>query len=76
MERCDTRTFAPVRSITLLAGEEIQMASPTRPGNTFEPFQQWNYRRVAAALNYPYEHLVKNWAGLSFAGGRLGSVRL
>lgn len=53
------------------AGEEIQMASPTRPGNTFSPFQEWNMRRVASAMNYPYEQLVKNWGGASFAGGRL-----
>jgi lambda family phage portal protein len=55
----------------LAAGEEIQMASPTRPGNTFSPFQEWNMRRVAAGMNYPYEQLVKNWGGISFAGGRL-----
>lgn len=52
-------------------GEEVDFATPSRPGGTFAPFQEWNYRRIAAALNVPYEMLVKNWAGVSFAGGRL-----
>lgn len=52
-------------------GEEPVMASPSRPGGTFAPFQEWNYRRIAAAINWPFEMLVKNWAGLSFVAGRL-----
>lgn len=55
----------------LNAGEEITFGSPQRPGNSFAPFQEWNYRRVAAAINWPYEMVVKNWNGLSFAAGRL-----
>jgi lambda family phage portal protein len=52
-------------------GEEITGLTPTRPGNGFGPFMEWNYRRVAAAINWPYEMVVKNWNGLSFAAGRL-----
>lgn len=52
-------------------GEEISFSAPTRPGNGFTPFMEWNYRRVAAAINWPYEMIVKNWTGLSFATGRL-----
>lgn len=52
-------------------GEEVQFGAPQRPGNTFVPFMEWNYRRVAAAINWPYEMVVKNWNGLSFAAGRL-----
>jgi lambda family phage portal protein len=52
-------------------GGDVTFANPTRPGNSFAPFQEWNYRRIAAALNVPYEILVKNWGGLSFAAGRL-----
>lgn len=52
-------------------GEEIVFGNPTRPGNGFAPFMEWNYRRVAAAINWPYEMVVKNWNGLSFAAGRL-----
>lgn len=51
--------------------EEVQFATPTRPGGTYAPAQELNYRRVAAAINWPYEMLMKNWAGLSFAAGRL-----
>lgn len=52
-------------------GEEVVMGTPTKPGNNFSPFMEWNYRRVAAAINWPYEMVVKNWNGLSFAAGRL-----
>lgn len=52
-------------------GEEIAFASPQSPGNSFGPFMEWCYRRVAAAINWPYEMLAKNWNGLSFAAGRL-----
>lgn len=52
-------------------GQEPVMVSPSRPGNTFAPFQEWNYRRIAAAINWPFEMLVKNWTGLSFVAGRL-----
>lgn len=51
--------------------EEITFGAPQRPGSNFAPFMEWNYRRVAAAINWPYEMVVKDWAGLSFAAGRL-----
>lgn len=52
-------------------GEDVVFSSPVRPGNSFAPFMEWNYRRVAAAINWPYEMVVKNWSGISFAGGRI-----
>lgn len=52
-------------------GEQVSFATPQRPGSGFTPFMEWNYRRVAAAINWPYEMVVKNWNGLSFAAGRL-----
>lgn len=52
-------------------GEDIVFSSPQSPGNGFAPFMEWNYRRVAAALNWPYEMVVKNWGSLSFSAGRL-----
>lgn len=55
----------------LEADESVEFGSPNRPGGNFAPFQEWNYRRVAAGMNYPYEMVSKNWTGLSFAGGRL-----
>jgi len=51
-------------------GEEVQFASPP-PSNSFAQAQELNYRRIAAAVNWPYEMLLKNWGGLSFAAGRL-----
>lgn len=52
-------------------GQTAMPGGPSSPGNTFEPFQQWNYRRIAAGINWPFEMVAKNWSGLSFAAGRL-----
>lgn len=52
-------------------GDTVSFGSPNRPGSNFPPFMEWNYRRVAAAINWPYEMVVKNWGTLSFSAGRL-----
>lgn len=52
-------------------GGEIKFATPSNGGANFGPFAEWNSRKIAAGMNHPYEMLVKNWTGLSFAGGRL-----
>lgn len=52
-------------------GEKITFGTPSRPGNTFGPFMEWNDRQKAAGMNFPFEMLAKNWGGLSFAAGRL-----
>lgn len=51
--------------------EDVTFSEPTSPGSNYQPFQELNHRRIAAGMNWGYEHLVKNWTGLSFAGGRL-----
>lgn len=51
--------------------EEITFSAPSSPGNSFAPYMEWLYRRVSAAINWPYEMVAKNWNGLSFAAGRL-----
>lgn len=55
----------------LNAGEEVTFSSPGNPGASFAPFMEWNDRKQAAGMNFPYEMLAKNWGGLSFAAGRL-----
>ena len=66
-----TQDITPGTLTYLGPGEEVVFSSPVRPGSGFAPFMEWNYRRVAAAINWPYEMVVKNWAGISFAGGRI-----
>lgn len=51
-------------------GNRITFSTPTKASG-YGPLQEWNHRRMAAGINYPYEMLTKNWTGLSFAGGRL-----
>lgn len=72
-ESGDTNRVEDIRPGTvryLDLGEQVTFGMPSK-SSTFGPFQEWNYRRAAAGMNYPYEMLVKNWNGLSFAGGRL-----
>jgi lambda family phage portal protein len=51
--------------------QKVHFASPSRSGGNYGPFQTMNYRRVAGGINWPYEMVVKDWSGVSFAGGRL-----
>lgn len=60
----------PGAKIYLRPGEKPTMASPSAASG-YAPLQEWNYRRIAASINQPFEIFVKNWSGISFAGGRL-----
>jgi lambda family phage portal protein len=50
--------------------EDMQFAIPTK-GNSVGTLQDLAYRRIAAGLNIPYELLMRDWRGVSHAGGRL-----
>lgn len=50
--------------------EDVIFANPTAQ-NAVGTLQELNHRRIAAGLNTPYEFLMKDWRGVSFAGGRL-----
>lgn len=52
-------------------GEKTTFATPPGTAGTFQSFMQWCYRRISAAVNWPYEMILKDWSGTSFAGGRL-----
>jgi len=50
--------------------EQIHFANPTK-SNIVGTLHEWNHRRIASGMNWPYEFLMKDWRGVSFAGGRL-----
>lgn len=50
--------------------EEVLFNTPTK-SNIVGTLHEWNHRRIAAGMNWPYEFLMKDWRGVSFAGGRL-----
>ena len=52
-------------------GETIKFANPNRSGGNYGQSLKLNYHRVAAGMNEPYEMLMKDWDGVSFAGGRI-----
>lgn len=52
------------------ASEEILFNNPTK-SNIVGTLHEWNYRRIAAGVNWPYEFLMKDWRGITFAGGRI-----
>lgn len=50
--------------------EEIEFSTPNKT-NSVGTLQEYNNRTIAAATNWPYEMLMKDWRGISFAGGRI-----
>lgn len=58
-------------SVTYLdQDEQMFFANPTK-GNAVGTLQDLAYRRIAAGMNLPYELLMRDWRGISFAGGRI-----
>lgn len=50
--------------------DEIVFSAPNKT-NAVGTLQEYNNRTISAALNWPYEMLMKDWRGVSFAGGRI-----
>jgi len=55
-------------------GETVTTIDPQRPGSSFAPFIEASLRGVAAALNFPYEILAKNFFRTTFSSGRLAML--
>lgn len=53
---------------------EIKVIDPSRPGGNFAPFIECGLRAVAAAGNYPYELLAKNFMRVTYSSGRLSML--
>ena len=52
------------------ADDEVVFSSPNK-ANAVGTLQEYNNRTISAALNWPYEMMLKDWRGVSFAGGRI-----
>jgi lambda family phage portal protein len=50
--------------------DEIVFSAPNK-SNAVGTLQEYNNRTISAALNWPYEMMMKDWRGVSFAGGRI-----
>ncbi|MEO1528078.1 MAG: phage portal protein, partial [Planctomycetota bacterium] len=55
-------------------GEQVKVVDPSRPGSTFAPFIEASLRSFAAAINFPYETLAKNFFRTTFSSGRLAML--
>ena len=51
--------------------EDVEFATPPVPASDYVDYMEKQLRKVAAAINYPYELLAADWQRLTFAGGRL-----
>lgn len=51
--------------------DEVTTLDPQRPGSTFVPFVERSLRMIAAAINYPYELLAKDFFRTTYSSGRL-----
>lgn len=54
----------------LARGQKISFATPTK-SNSVGTTMEYNNRTISAGQNWPYEMLMKDWRGVSFAGGRI-----
>ena len=57
----------------LKPGQTVKFSDPNRPGGTLEPFMDWHLRAVSAAIDFPFELLVKKYEN-SYSGGRLAVI--
>lgn len=62
--------FRPGSMNYIGSDEDIVFSSPNK-ANSVGTLQEYNNRTISAALNWPYEMLMKDWRGVSFAGGRI-----
>ena len=58
-------------SVTYLGKDDEIVFSAPNKSNSVGTLQEYNNRTISAALNWPYEMLMKDWRGVSFAGGRI-----
>lgn len=54
--------------------QDITFGNPNRPSGTFAAYMEYHNRCIAAGTGYPYELLMKDWTGLSYAAGRLSLI--
>lgn len=66
----DTATLdGPGKAINLLPGETVESANPGRPNSEFDPFCQAIIRQIGAALEMPFEVLIKHFTA-SYSAAR------
>jgi lambda family phage portal protein len=65
-------------SVQYIGSQDDVIFSTPSNSNMVGTLVEYNNRTIAAGLNWPYEMLLKDWRGVSFAGGRivLNSARL
>lgn len=61
--------LGPGAILNLMPGEEIQLADMKRPSALFEPFVQAQLQMIGAALELPYEMLIKRFTS-SYSASR------
>lgn len=59
----------PGKAINLLPGESIEASNPGRPNSEFDPFVQAIIRQIGAALEVPFEVLIKHFTA-SYSAAR------
>jgi lambda family phage portal protein len=55
----------------LNSGEKISSFGHNRPGTTFDPFVTRVLRAIGAALDLPYELIVKEFGGMNYSSARV-----
>jgi lambda family phage portal protein len=69
----DAFKLAPGAMLDLLQGEDVEFANPTRPNAQFDPFTVAIWKQIGAALEVPYEIILK-FFGQSYSASRAAFV--
>ena len=59
----------PGRAVNLVPGESVDTVNPGRPNDSFDPFVQAILRQIGAALELPFELLIKHYTS-SYSAAR------
>lgn len=69
-----TEDMHPGQVRYLSPDQSIEFANPNRPGANFDPFMEWTVLLCAAALNWPYEWLVKDYRRSTYSSSRASAI--
>lgn len=58
----------------LAQDEEVTPFTPTRPGNTYDPFVKAQLKAIAAGVGLSYDQIARDFDGGSFSSKRQGSI--
>lgn len=66
--------FDGLNSLDIGPNDEVVSHTPTRPGNTYEPFVKAQLRAIAAGMGIGYEQIARDFTGGTYSSQRQGML--